>query len=483
LRRRNFFKLSLSAFGYGFLLSKEAVSGVFNFALSKFHNLYFPDHPQFSSLNKIFNKLIIRPEPLAISLAESAGETSELFLDKSLQDVPVLMRSGGHSYAGFSTGKGLVLDSRKLKQITHTENSVLLGAGLTLKEAQDQLAPSGLTFPSGEFPGVGIAGYFLGGGHSRRSRYLGLGADCVKSLSVTLASGDRIQHVSPMNHADLYWALLGGGGGNFAYVDAFEIEKISSFNEYFFKYTFPASVANERSDLFSFWEQAAQRSPENVAVNMTIYINNGYISKLIISGLVMNSYGNLEEIENEFKKSSWVDLDQFNPSSFESNLSNPNFIRPNRTEGMFFKGASHYADREIGDLGFEHIQDSIRRFSKGSNMYMGLYSMGGKIHHPAREISYPHRDSLYMIDLFSNFREDTNRHQLYRQNFNSLYQSLEGLFSGRSYVNYPDPDFGDDWAHRYYGSSLERLVQVKRKYDPANKFDFGSQSLSSFLTR
>ncbi len=463
------------------MLSKQAVSNTIDYALSKFKNLYFPDHAYFSILQKTFNQLIKRPTPIAIAEIQNSNEVSDILLESAFDDVPIFMRSGGHSYAGFSTGKGLVLDSRQLKEVKYNSNSITLGAGLTLKEAQDQLATNGFTFPSGEFPDVGVAGYFLGGGHSRRSRYLGMGADSVKSMSVHLASGERLQSVSPTHHSDLYWALLGGGGGNFAYVDSFEIEKIPSFKEYFFKYTFPASVINESNDVFAFWEDATKKSPDHIAVNITVYIHNGYISKLIVSGLIMNIQGDLAEAEAQFKKTIWSELANFDPSEFEGQMSNPNFIRSNRMKEMTFKGASHYAEDEIGINGFEQIKEAIRRYSKQSNMYMGLYSMGGKIHRPPREISFPHRNSLYMIDLFSNFREDTSKHDLFRNNFNSLYRSLENLFSGRSYVNYPDPDFGTDWPQRYYGDSLERLIEVKRKYDPRNRFDYGVHSLSRLV--
>ena len=463
------------------LLTKQAVSNTIDYALSKFKNLYFPNHAYFSTLQKTFNQFIKRPTPIAIAEVQHLNEVSDLLLESTFEDVPILMRSGGHSYAGFSTGRGLVLDTRKLKNIQYNSNSITLGAGLTLKEAQDKLAPNGFTFPSGEFPDVGIAGYFLGGGHSRRSRYLGMGADAVKSMSVHLASGEKLQHVSPTQRSDLYWALLGGGGGNFAYVDSFEIEKIRSFKEYFFKYTFPASVVNEKNDVFEFWEEAIKKSPDHIAVNITVYIHNGYISKLIVSGLIMNIQGDLSDAETQFRNSIWSELGNFDPSEFEGQMSNPNFIRSTRLKEMTFKGASHYAAEEIGVSGFEQMKEAIKRHSKQSNMYMGLYSMGGKINRPQREISFPHRNSLYMIDLFSNFREDTSKHELFRNNFNSLYRSLEGLFSGRSYINYPDPDFGVDWPKRYYGDSLEKLIEIKKVYDPKNRFDYGVHSLSRLV--
>lgn len=425
--------------------------------------------------------MVKKPDPVAICTTPVSDELSELVNDVSLKSSPILMRSGGHSYAGFSTGHGLVLDSREQKTIIEKKESLVLGAGLTLKEAQDKLSPLGFTFPSGEFPGVGIAGFFLGGGHSRRSRYLGLGADCVKSISVMLATGERIPNVSPTHHSDLFWALLGGGGGQFAFVDSFEIAKIPKFKEYFFKYTFLSSANSRGRDIFHFWEKYMQSAPNTIGVNLTMYINNGYISKLNVSGLKMNTSLASESIEDDFKTTGWQELQQFSPSEFEINVSDPNEIKEKKTAEMFFKGASHYADESIGAEGFDRIKDSIGKYSKQTNMYMGFYSMGGKIQKPDREISYPHRNALFMLDLFSNFTSDSSKHDLYRINFNSMYSSMDSLFSGRSYVNYPNLDYGIDWPNRYYGSSLERLKKIKKYYDPENRFDYGDHSLSRLV--
>lgn len=51
----------------------------------------------------------------------------------------------------------------------------------------------------------------------------------------------------------------------------------------------------------------------------------------------------------------------------------------------------------------------------------------------------------------------------------------------RAYVNYPDFDLGNDWAERYYGESLLRLIEIKKKYDPNLIFDFGKHSLASLV--
>ncbi|NCN95212.1 MAG: FAD-dependent oxidoreductase, partial [Bdellovibrionales bacterium] len=174
--------------------------------------LYFPIDQKFSGLKKIFNSALDVDDPVAILQPELRdGDLISTFIQRGWAfGQPFFVRSGGHSYAGFSVGRGLVFDVRNLKQIEVREDSVLIGAGVTLGELQTVLKPYGLTFPIGSCSKVGIAGYLLGGGHSRISRYLGLGADRVQAINIILASGEK-RTVSPTEQSDLYWALLGGG--------------------------------------------------------------------------------------------------------------------------------------------------------------------------------------------------------------------------------------------------------------------------------
>ena len=481
MNRRSFFKRSILFLGLSLFQLKQALSDSSVFLKEKFKSLHLPDDDSFFELKKIFNTLINKADPLAILQPSDLLEASKTINEDSLKKIPILMRSGGHSYAGFCTGPGLVIDSRKLKKIECNQNSVILGSGLMLKEAQDTLKKKNYTFASGEFPGVGLAGYMLGGGHSKRSRYLGLGADSVKSMSVLLASGERLKEVSPYRYRDLFWALLGGGGGNFAFVESFEIEKIPSFQDYFFKFTFPASLVNQSNDILRFWENQIQKDPDHIGVNTTLYIQNGYITKLIVSGVIMDVNNNIEELDRAFMNNEWYELSKMKPTKFESKITDSNFIRRSNMKNLYFMGTSHYADRNIGSDGFGQLKESIKHYTKDSNLYMGLYSMGGKINSPERSISYPHRQAKYMVDIFSNFREDKTKHELFRSNFINLQRSLNPIFSGRGYINYPNIDLNENWPARYYGESLDKLIKVKKKYDPENRLDFGEHCISRLV--
>ncbi|HEY1592622.1 MAG TPA: FAD-binding oxidoreductase, partial [Solirubrobacteraceae bacterium] len=134
--------------------------------------------------------------------------------------VPLRARSGGHSYAGYSTQSGgMVLDLRNMRSVDvdTRHRTVTVGAGAQLIDVYAALAAHGLTIPAGSCPSVGIAGHALGGGMGLAGRQFGLTADNLLSAQIVTADG-RLRAASGKSNADLYWALRGGGGGNFGVV-------------------------------------------------------------------------------------------------------------------------------------------------------------------------------------------------------------------------------------------------------------------------
>lgn len=476
MNRRSFIlKVSLifSAFGAG-------IKETFSFNKKKFPSLILPFEKRFNLLRKVFNSFIQKKSPKAILFTKDILETSRFLMEIEYKDEPLLMRSGGHSYAGFSTGEGVILDSRPLDNFDLYQEYTKVSSGHNLINTIQKLDSAERTFPVGSFSGVGLAGYLLGGGHSNRSPYFGLGADNVRAMDVVLASGDRLTNISENNYSDLFWAMLGGGGGNFAFVENFYLDKIIKTNDYFFKAVYGGSQVKGISDLFSTWEQISGNSENNVSLNLTVYIQNGYINKFIISGLFIDEQKSQDENDEFVNREYLTKLYFLKPQRFESRFISSNYLKESRTESMNFKGSAHYADTFIGKQGFEHILNSVKTNTTDMNMYMGFYKLGGGISSPKRDISYPHRSSKYMVDIFSNFRDQKHRFDELNYKFNNHYFALDELFSGRAYINYPNLDF-DNWAERYYGDNLNRLLKVKRKYDPQNRFNFKDQSLSSLL--
>ncbi|PVI02545.1 FAD-binding domain-containing protein [Periconia macrospinosa] len=140
----------------------------------------------------------------------------------------LIIKNTGHDYNGRSVGKGaLSLWTHNLKDIEYIKNYkdsyysgpvFQVGAGVQGFELLQAGEKYGVSVITGICPTVGIAGgYMTGGGHSPLMQLFGMGADQVVSMNVVTASG-RFISCSPKLNPDLYWAMLGGGGGTFGIV-------------------------------------------------------------------------------------------------------------------------------------------------------------------------------------------------------------------------------------------------------------------------
>lgn len=142
-------------------------------------------------------------------------------------NIRLTVKNTGHDYLGRSGGEGsLGLWTHGLKDITfqnytstnYTGPAAKLGAGVEFDDIQEAAGAEGLRVLGGSCPTVGIAGGFSqGGGHGPLAAKYGLGADQVLEWEVVTADGQHLT-ASPTQNADLYWALSGGGVGNYAVV-------------------------------------------------------------------------------------------------------------------------------------------------------------------------------------------------------------------------------------------------------------------------
>jgi hypothetical protein len=156
------------------------------------------------------------------------------------RNIRLVIRNTGHDYLGKSTGAGsLGLWTHHMKDISffdynscgsnYTGKAMRVGAGVQSFEAIEAAHNEGLVVVVGNCQTVGlVGGYTQGGGHSLLSSTLGLSADQVLEWEVVTASGQHLI-ATPLNNSDLYWALSGGGGGNYAAVLSMTVKAYPDF--------------------------------------------------------------------------------------------------------------------------------------------------------------------------------------------------------------------------------------------------------------
>ncbi|KAK3338500.1 hypothetical protein B0H65DRAFT_324757 [Neurospora tetraspora] len=171
--------------------------------------------------------------PACVVQPETREQVAQVIKKAKKLRVPVTIKCGGHSYAGFSTtNEGILLDLVRMNKVDLDvdNNLVTLQGGALWGHAYKALVNgrhNGIIINGGRCPTVGVGGFLLGGGLGPFTRSFGMGCDTLKEATLVTADG-RIVTVSDENKANsdegkLFWALRGAGGGNFGVVVEFKM--------------------------------------------------------------------------------------------------------------------------------------------------------------------------------------------------------------------------------------------------------------------
>ena len=184
--------------------------------------------------------------------------------------LPFALRCGGHSFEGFSQSANVVIDTRKIDDVTLDAGSqmVTVGAGASLGTVYEALNGSGFAFAAGSCPTVGVAGHALGGGFGLLGRAYGLTCDNLVSLNIVDADGG-ILTIDAQQHPDLFWACRGGGGGSFGIATKFRFRVQVLPRVVVFGVTWALSTA-KAVRLFDAWQRWAPAAPNAITSIMKV---------------------------------------------------------------------------------------------------------------------------------------------------------------------------------------------------------------------
>src|SRR5205085_4112734 len=204
--------------------------------------------------------------PQAIVLAETAEDVAHTIRWARRHRVHLVPRSGRHSYGGYSTTTGVVLDVSRLNRVRVSGGQAVVGAGALLVDVYAALAAHGRMIPAGTCPSVGIAGLTLGGGHGYASRKLGLACDALVGLTIVTASGEVLR-CDAHRHSDLFWACRGGGGGNFGVVTSFTFRTTPVGEVATYVLEWPWAQVRE---VVAAWQAFAPHAPEALSLDLNL---------------------------------------------------------------------------------------------------------------------------------------------------------------------------------------------------------------------
>jgi FAD/FMN-containing dehydrogenase len=184
--------------------------------------IVLPGDPGYEAARVVWNGMIDRRPAIVVRPSETADVVSAVRFARE-QELPVAVRSGGHSIPGFSTcDDGIVIDLSRMRgvRVDPQSQTARVNGGALLAELDEEAQAFGLACPVGVVAHTGVAGLTLGGGMGRLQRKHGLTVDNLLAVELVTADG-RVVRASDEENAELFWGMR-GAGPNFGIVTSFE---------------------------------------------------------------------------------------------------------------------------------------------------------------------------------------------------------------------------------------------------------------------
>lgn len=415
------------------------------------------DDATFEEMNIGFNARI-KKMPKYIAVCRTTKGVQLAIALAISEKLPVAVRSGGHSFEGFSSNDGgLVINLSRMDQAAWQEDDmVALGPGCLLRDVQKVTFDERRLIPAGSCGSVGIAGLTLGGGYGFFSRKYGLTCDSLAEVEFVDGLGN-IHYASKDD--ELFWALRGGGNGNFGVATKF-IFRTQAMPKRFVAHTlkFRGLDAGRFTLLLRTWFECAGAL---AAEDFCAFVLNG--RTLTVLATTFGDAGRLA--------GSIAPLIEKADGKTQSTTALPQAMKRyhGRNGPVLFKNASAGLYR-----GFEDIAsiagDIFEQVVAAKGMIYQINTLGGAIddHQFGERSCYPHRALPFLSELQAYWERPAQEAELLAA-FESIQSLIRGQGISAQYRNYPDINF-PNWQEAYYGGNYSKLQAAKRRFDPRNRF-------------
>jgi FAD/FMN-containing dehydrogenase len=450
-----------------------------------------PGEPGYNRDRELFDPRFDVVHPAAIAFCRSAADVQQSIRFARQHGLAFAARSGGHSYAGYSTTDGLVCDVKGLSTITVDTGvkRATVGAGAHLIDVYATLAQHGMVLPGGSCPTVGIAGLTLGGGQGVLGRKFGMTSDNLRSLRIVTAAGDLLT-CDPQHNADLFWACRGGGGGNFGVVTSFtfDVHPVASLARFYLEWPWGAAHA-----VLAGWQGWAPHAPDPLWSNCHLRAGAGQPA-VSVSGVYVGSKSALEAQLPHLVQSVGSQpatrevsaegvLDTMLLEAGCSDLTVAQCHLPTQNPAgvlarQISKAKSDFFGHPLPAAGIQAVIEAIEARLDDPHLQtgagVGFDAYGGAINRVApAATAFVHRDSLFLAQYSTRWSTTSSPATVHANTawLTDFAKSMRPFANGEAYQNYIDPGRAD-WEQAYYGSNLQRLRKVKAKYDPHAFFEF-----------
>lgn len=436
--------------------------------------LYRPGDPPYSQLALPFNLRWSDVKPAGIAQVADAADVATAIGWARDHDVELVARSGGHSYAGFSTIAGLHIDLTAMTavQVDQDAGRATVAGGARNLNLYAALEPASQAISAGRCVSVGVAGLTLGGGFGFSARKLGLTCDVLTETELVTADGEVLT-CNERENPDLFWALRGGGGGNFGINTSFtfDLTPVGDVTVYEIGWDHRHLAA-----VFDAFERIMATAPDDFSVRLAVKPDNrlaGLPGGVTALGQHFGSEAELRDILAPALAAAAPastdirEVDFFVGKTFLQEGANP----------AFSIERSRVANAPLTTEAVETIVAALDRWPGGSSdasAQLAVFAWGGAIGAVAPDATaFVHRDAFSVNSIQYEWGPE-DPIDVVRDGLVWVDETLDVMqefVTPYCYQNFLDVEL-DDPLHAYYGANLDRLIEIKAAVDPDDVFHF-----------
>ncbi len=424
--------------------------------------LLLPEVAGYDDARRIFNGMFDR-RPAMIARCLGAADVVRAVRFAGTNELLVAVRGGGHSLSGQSVcDDGLMIDLSLMRgvRVDPTERLARAGGGALLGDLDRETLPFGLVTTTGTVSHTGAGGLTLGGGFGRLARRYGLTCDQLTSVDVVTADG-RLLQASFTKNPDLFWALR-GGGGNFGIATSFEY-RLHPFDGKAVggHLVFPFEQARQALRGFA---ELYDRAPDGVWIEPILTTLPGGARALVLDVCCSDDLDSAEAALAPYRRLGKPLRDSVRPVSYVQ-LQTQDDDRA-RIGGRYYTKSGFLAriNHDLIDAALETIAGAPVPRAR-----IALPPKGGAIQRVARDATaFWHRAPLYSLILQTSGddpAEDAGNVGWARSQWPALEKFTAGFYANTNLSETPTAR-----VREAYGDNYDRLLSLKREYDPANLF-------------
>lgn len=429
-----------------------------------------PGDAGYDAARRVYNAMIDRHPGLIARCADEADVIACVRFGAE-KGSKMSIRGGGHNAGGLGVcDDGLVIDLAGLRTVrTDAEAAtVRVGGGCTWGEVDRATNAFGMAVPTGIVSTTGVAGLTLGGGTGHLTRRFGLTIDNLLGADVVLADGRKV-YASEDENADLFWALR-GGGGNFGVVTAFDF-RMRPVDTVVAGPTFWS--LDRARELMAWYRDFILEAPEELS---------GFFAFMVVPpappfppelhgqkvcGIVWCWTGPASRADEVFAPVHALKPLLFGVQAMPFPALQSAFD-PFYPPGMQWYWRADFVE-EIPDAA---IDQHLRFAAQLPTLFSGIhiYPMDGEAHAVGRnDTAFSFREANWNQVIVGVDPDPANREKITRWT-KEYWEALHPYSLGGAYVNFLMDDEGSDRVRATYRDNYPKLMEIKRRYDPDNRF-------------